>query len=199
MRRLYPRENKLEKIINESGLLSGKNNSQRLKSMDFSWPIGDNSGMRPRSLSFSNAHLEHKTGESCCSPNYGRPHSSEAGSPTLEQVLLMGGSPESYRSYSSDSYCNSFEDFSRTFNEGGANYKSEPRPTLASLHDMDVAVAQAVQNLQNLQEKRASVYANLGGLSNLSPEEVPSRCQENNGDLNNNKNAKTATPTAASQ
>jgi len=166
------------------------------KETGFTWPVGGNGGTvsgRPRSVSFcGNAQPGFKgVGRQSPSPDYRRPHSSEAGSPTLEQALLMGHEPGSYRSSNSESQCNSFDDFTRAINSDGswdnkAILKSEPRPTLASLHQIDLAVAHAVQNLQNLQEKRASVYANFGGFASPTSGQMVSPSQANSGDQNNN-------------
>jgi len=189
--------------MNETGSarsMNGKGSAQTLnengyhgpmKENGFIWPEGGNGGTisdRPRSVSFCHAQPEFK-GVGRGSPDYRRPHSSEAGSPTLEQALLMGHSPGSHRSSNSESQWNSYDDFTRAMSNDEsweAIHKSEPRPTLASLQQIDLAVAHAVQNLQNLQEKRASVYANFGGLASPTSGQMVSPNQASTGDLNNN-------------
>jgi len=140
---------------------------------------------RQRSVSFStpeiregfsktfNTDITTISGES---PVRMRSHASEAGSPTLEQALLMGrDSPESDAGYGSfqagtpefnstdlrprdrdeadDSLSPNSRSGDRSLSPG------EPRPTLATLVEAaDMAVAQAVQNLQDLKERQAAIH-----------------------------------------
>jgi len=127
---------------------------------------------RNRSVSFSVP----SSSLSYYSPMRGRAHTSEAGSPTLEQVLLMSscksnagdvGYNSSIPSSSSKSDLYSSTSFLATSSPGGEfsrAHSSPPktRPTLSDMMGIDLAVAQAVQNLQQLQQQQAQLYSGLG-------------------------------------
>jgi len=147
---------------------------------------------RPRSVSFSSPEVRDGFSRFVgAAPGPNRPHASESGSPTLEQALLMGRhSPSSdagYGSYTSQqsSEFRSFADFTRAISasrprNGASAPSSEPRPTLTSITELDIAVAQAVQNLQIAQEKRAMAYGDL------DPAVMPGQTASNSNDDNNN-------------
>merc|ERR1719369_1156921 len=129
---------------------------------------------RNRSVSFSMP----TSSLSFHSPLRGRAHTSEAGSPTLEQVLLMSSSKSNasdmgYNSlsfpssasksdlYSSNSFLTSTSSPGKEFSQAqGSPLKA--RPTLSDMVGIDLAVAQAVQNLQQLQQQQAQLYSGLG-------------------------------------
>ncbi|XP_023331326.1 uncharacterized protein LOC111703576 [Eurytemora carolleeae] len=143
---------------------------------------------RPRSVSFSTpevregflrgaAALQQGISNIPGSPIRGRSHASESGSPTLEQALLMGrDSPESDAGYGSflsgTAEYSSLSDLRRAECEDSLSSGSrleersfspgEARPTLASLVEADLAVAQAVQNLQDLKERQVAMYQEVG-------------------------------------
>jgi len=147
---------------------------------------------RQRSVSFSTPEVRegfhrattipsHEGSDSPASPVRLRSHSSEAGSPTLEQALLMGrdspGSDAGYGSFQSGTAdLNSLTDLRRTECEdeslspnsrpGDRSFSpGEPRPTIATLVEADLAVAQAVQNLQDLKERQQAIYQEAGVLN----------------------------------
>jgi len=134
---------------------------------------------RNRSISFSVP-----SSNQLSSPLGGRAHASEAGSPTLEQVLLMSRKsnsngvsrfsnssvPMSAASkadmYSSTTFLSSaspVQEFSPT------SRFPQSRPTLSDMVGIDLAVAQAVKNLQNLQQQQAQLYSGLG-MPDVSPQ-----------------------------
>jgi len=134
---------------------------------------------RPRSVSFSTPEFRDASkspeGSNPESPMRLRSHTSEAGSPTIEQVILMGrdspGSDAGYGSFQSgfltcpdslrkdadtDSMSPASQPIDRSYSPG------EPRPTLATLAaEADIAVVQAAQNLLDLKEKQAAIYEEL--------------------------------------
>ena len=131
---------------------------------------------RNRSVSFSVASYLPFS-----SPLRGREHASEAGSPTLEQVLLMssqsnGGGDNGYSSlsapsstsksdlYSSNSFLPAIASPLNGLSPEHTNSPTPPRsrPTLSDMVGIDLAVAQAVQNLQKLQQQQAHLYSGLG-------------------------------------
>jgi len=131
---------------------------------------------RPRSVSFSTPEYRdmYKSleGSSPESPMRLRSHTSEAGSPTIEQAILMGrDTPESdagYGSFQSDTRkegTDSADSMSPTSQPADRSYSpGEPRPTLATMAaETDLAVLQAAQKLLDLKEKRAAIYEELGG------------------------------------
>jgi len=149
-------------------------------------PIGN----RQRSVSFSTPEvmregsrgpggLASDLNNSPVSPIRMRPHSSEAGSPTLDQALLMGrDSPNSDAGYGSfqsgTADITSLTEFRRGEGEeeslspnsrpGDRSYSpGEPRATLASLLETDLAVSQAAQKLHDLKEKQAAIRAEVAG------------------------------------
>jgi len=127
-----------------------------------------NTAKRNRSVSFSVA-----SSLPLSSPLRSREHASEAGSPTLEQALMMShqsaGGDAGYGSlsmpsstsqsdlYSSTSFLQSLQDSSPEHSN-----PSQTRPTLSEMVGIDLAVAQAVQNLQKLQQQQAQLYSGLG-------------------------------------
>merc|ERR1719369_1250861 len=129
---------------------------------------------RNRSVSFSMP----TSSLSFHSPLRGRAHASEAGSPTLEQVLLMSSSKSNcdmgYNSlsnpssvsksdlYSSNSFLASTSSPGQDFSHVSHSSPPKARPTLSDMVGIDLAVAQAVQNLQQLQQQQAHLYSGLG-------------------------------------
>merc|ERR1719369_2508730 len=129
---------------------------------------------RNRSVSFSMP----TSSLSFHSPLRGRAHTSEAGSPTLEQVLLMSSTKsnggENGRSsfsvlnsatsksdiYSSQTFLPSSSPVSE-FSPFSRPSVTQSRPTLSDMVGIDLAVAQAVQNLQELQQQQAQLYSGL--------------------------------------
>jgi len=128
---------------------------------------------RNRSVSFSVPSSHHFT-----SPLGGRAHASEAGSPTLEQVLLMSrksksNGVESFRNsfsvpqssasksdiYSSTTFLSSA---SPVHEFSPSSQIPQSRPTLSDMMGIDLAVAQAVKNLQDLQQQQVQLYSGLG-------------------------------------
>lgn len=132
--------------------------------------------MRPRSVSFSTPEAwdgirgftinESDGSNSPGSPFKIRSHSSEAGSPTLEQVLLMGrdspGTDAGYGSCQSgggdnspgeirqvEAEVGSLSPISRT--EERSFSPGKPRPTLSTLANADQAVAQAAKKFARAQ------------------------------------------------
>jgi len=127
------------------------------------------SARRNRSVSFS---VESSLPLS--SPLRSREHASEAGSPTLEQVLLMSrqspaagdsgyGSLSMPSSTSQSDLYSSFLPSLSPHQDISPDRSSTPhtRPTLTEMVGIDLAVAQAVQNLQKLQEQQAALYSGL--------------------------------------
>jgi len=112
------------------------------------------------------------------SPLGGRAHTSEAGSPTLEQVLLMSsksnGGENGRDSFSGLNSAASTTDIysSPTFLPASSQVPefspssrpslTQSRPTLSDMVGIDLAVAQAVQNLQELQQQQAQLYSGIG-------------------------------------
>merc|ERR1719318_75661 len=111
------------------------------------------------------------------SPLRGRAHTSEAGSPTLEQVLLMSSSKanpgdDGYNSfsipsssskpdlYSSNSFLASTSSPGKESSQAPHPSPLKTRPTLSDMVGIDIAVAQAVQNLQQLQQQQAQAVQN---------------------------------------
>ena len=112
------------------------------------------------------------------SPLRSREHTSEAGSPTLEQVLLM--SKTKSRAQSIDyGYGSMMQDFSGS-GDGlytsflPSSYKEtqtvdqDPytqqtgqtmRPSFREIEAVDIAVAEAVHNLQTLKQKQVALYS----------------------------------------
>jgi len=132
--------------------------------------------MRRRSVSFSMPeYRECKSLESSPdSPMRLRSHTSEAGSPTLEQALMMGrdspGSDDAgYGSFqsgflsSSDALRRDDDNESPNSQPTDRSYSpGEPRPTLeATLAEADQAVAQAAINLLKLKERQAAIYEEM--------------------------------------
>jgi len=128
---------------------------------------------RPRSVSFSTPEfrdaLKSPEGSSPESPMRLRSHTSEAGSPTIEQAILMGrdspGSDAGYGSFQSDSLRKDADtdSMSPASQPADRSYSpGEPRPTLATLAaEADIAVVQAAQNLLDLKERQAAIYDEL--------------------------------------
>jgi len=132
-------------------------------------------GKRNRSVSFS---VPSSSSLPFTSPLGGRAHASEAGSPTLEQVLLMSsksnGEENGKTSYSVLNSATSKSDIysSQTFLPSTSPVSdfspfsrpslTQSRPTLSDMVGIDLAVAQAVQNLQELQQQQAQLYSGLG-------------------------------------
>eukprot|EP00092_Neocalanus_flemingeri_P001481 GFUD01001579.1.p1 GENE.GFUD01001579.1~~GFUD01001579.1.p1 ORF type:complete len:612 (-),score=140.44 GFUD01001579.1:846-2681(-) len=128
------------------------------------------SARRNRSVSFS---VESSLPLS--SPLRTREHASEAGSPTLEQVFLMSRKSSAagdagYGSLSVPSFTSQSDLYSSFLpslsphQDTSADSPSPPhtRPTLSEMVGIDLAVAQAVQNLQTLQQQQAALYSGLG-------------------------------------
>jgi len=130
---------------------------------------------RNRSVSFSVP----SSSLSFHSPLRGRAHTSEAGSPTLEQVLLMSSSKsnagdDGYNSfsipsssskpdlYSSNSFLASTSSPGKECSQAPHPSPLKTRPTLSDMVGIDIAVAQAVQNLQQLQQQQAQLYSGIG-------------------------------------
>jgi len=154
---------------------SGGSMSASINNVDFAM------AKRNRSVSFSVP-----SSLSFSSPLGGRAHTSEAGSPTLEQVLLMssksnGGeigrnsfsvlNPASTKSdiYSSATFLPSspVQEISPT-----SRPSLQSRPTLSDMVGIDLAVAQAVQNLQELQQQQAQLYSGLDLGMSSAPSQV---------------------------
>jgi len=143
-----------------------------------SYEAASGSNLRKRSVSFSldppNRHI---------SPLRAREHSSEAGSPTFEQVLLMSqkspiheagksslvdGTLAGVVKNRSDVYASSL--LSSSYSPGKSDSSPEvrrptTRPSLSDMVDIDLAVAHAVQNLQKLQQQQAQLYSGFGASS----------------------------------
>merc|ERR1719228_2665745 len=130
---------------------------------------------RNRSVSFSVPSSSH----SFHSPLRGRAHTSEAGSPTLEQVLLMSSSKSNAGDdgnnsfsipstgskpdlYSSNSFLASTSSSGKDCSQAPHSSPLKTRPTLSDMVGIDIAVAQAVQNLQQLQQQQAQLYSGIG-------------------------------------
>ena len=135
------------------------------------------------------------------SPLRSREHTSEAGSPTLEQVLLMRPRPDLTRSTTDLGYGSLKEPDdlysclltpSLEEEEDSGHDNCSPRPTLQDivgedthcdcgwlvypqliLSGIDQAVAQAVQNLQSLQQRRVEIYSDLGFRTTSDPVPLP--------------------------
>jgi len=124
---------------------------------------------RVRSVSFSAA-------ASAASPPAGSPprwreHASEAGSPTLEQVLLMSRqSPGPDAGYGSLGLGQASDPAPSPPSPASASPSPTSLPsamarlTMADVVGIDVAVAQAAQTLQQLQQQQAALYGGMGGL-----------------------------------
>ena len=112
------------------------------------------------------------------SPLRSREHTSEAGSPTLEQVLLMNkskspaqsldygyGSMMQEFSSSGDGLYSSFlpSSYKDVKNSDQELYMQhhEPtmRPSFSEIEAVDIAVAEAVHNLKTLQQKQVALYS----------------------------------------
>jgi len=155
---------------------SGGSMSASINNVDFAM------AKRNRSVSFSIP-----SSLSFSSPLGGRAHTSEAGSPTLEQVLLMsaksngGGGEIGRNSFSVLNPATTKSDIysSATFLPSSPVQEISPtsrpslqsRPTLSDMVGIDLAVAQAVQNLQELQQQQAQLYSGL----DLGMSSVPSQ------------------------
>jgi len=112
-----------------------------------------------------------------------REHTSEAGSPTLEQVLLMNheipaAGDAGYGSLSvpsftsqSDLYSSFLPSLSQHEVSPDDSTPPKPRPSLSDMMGIDLAVAQAVQNLQSLQQQQAALYSGLAVAG--EPPQVP--------------------------
>jgi len=105
------------------------------------------------------------------SPLRTREHTSEAGSPTLEQVLLMRQRPDlttrdlGYGSVRDSGVAEDIYSCLLSPSLEELDYSLEmnsPRPKLQDIVGIDQAVAQAVQNLQSLQKMRVEMYSDLG-------------------------------------
>merc|ERR1719318_673559 len=150
---------------------SGGSMSASINNLDFAM------AKRNRSVSFSVP----SSSLSFHSPLRGRAHTSEAGSPTLEQVLLMSSSKsnatagdDGYNSfsipssgsksdlYSSNSFLASTSSSRREDSQAPHSSPLKTRPTLSDMVGIDIAVAQAVQNLQQLQQQQAQLYSGIG-------------------------------------
>jgi len=126
--------------------------------------------MRRRSVSFNMPeYRECKSLDSSPdSPMRLRSHTSEAGSPTLEQALMMGrdspGSDDAgYGSFQSDGLRRDDDNESPNSQPPDRSYSpGEPRPTLeATLAEADQAVAQAANKLLKLKEVQAAIYEEM--------------------------------------
>ena len=123
------------------------------------------------------------------SPLRSREHTSEAGSPTLEQVLLM--SKTKSRAQSIDyGYGSMMQDFSgsgdglytsflpssyketQTVDQDPYTQQTGPtmRPSFREIEAVDIAVAEAVHNLQTLKQKQVALYSEFKTpVSTLTP------------------------------
>ena len=107
-----------------------------------------------------------------------REHTSEAGSPTLEQVLLMSKSKSPSQStdygygsllqdHSGDGLYSSIMSSSVDINKNeydvfNSNSSSGGRPSFSEIVGIDIAVAEAVQNLQVLKQKQVAIHHEFG-------------------------------------
>ena len=118
------------------------------------------------------------------SPLRTRQHTSEAGSPTLEQVLLMRPRPDLTRSTTDLGYgslrepedlysCLLTPSLEEEMELVDSGENCSPRPTLQDIVGIDQAVAQAVQNLQSLQQRRVEIYSDLGFRTTSDPVPLP--------------------------
>jgi len=127
------------------------------------------------------------------SPLRTREHTSEAGSPTLEQVLLMRQRPDFRPDFIPDFRHDLRAELRPDLGYGSlrepgltddlyscllspsleeedcAPHHFSVRPTLQDMFGIDQAVAQAVHNLQSLQQRRVELYSDLGFPTTSSP------------------------------
>ena len=111
------------------------------------------------------------------SPMRSREHTSEAGSPTLEQVLLMSkskspsqntdyGYGSMVQDYSGDGLYSSFKSSSVDINKNEfdvfSSKEQSGRPSFSEIVGIDIAVAEAVQNLQVLKQKQVAIHHEFG-------------------------------------
>ena len=133
---------------------------------------GGGGGDRGRSVSFS--FPSSAASPLPASPPRWREHASEAGSPTLEQVLLMschspGTPPPADAGYGSLNHERTTRSSSpQPTTSSSPSPTSLPssmaRLTMADVVGIDVAVAQAAQTLQQLQQQQAAMYGGMGGM-----------------------------------
>ena len=107
------------------------------------------------------------------SPPRWREHASEAGSPTLEQVLLMSRHSPGTPSPADAGYGSLNHERTRSSSPQPTT-SSSPSPTslpssmarltMADVVGIDVAVAQAAQTLQQLQQQQAALYGGMGAM-----------------------------------
>ena len=108
------------------------------------------------------------------SPPRWREHASEAGSPTLEQVLLMSRHSPSTPSPADTGYGSLNHERTTRSSSPQPTTSSSPSPTslpssmarltMADVVGIDVAVAQAAQTLQQLQQQQAALYGGMGAM-----------------------------------
>ena len=129
-------------------------------------------GSRVRSVSFS---LPSSAASPLpASPPRWREHASEAGSPTLEQVLLMSRHSPGTPSPADAGYGSLNHDRTTRSSSPQPTSSSSPSPTslpssmarltMADVVGIDVAVAQAAQTLQQLQQQQAALYGGMGAM-----------------------------------
>ena len=128
-------------------------------------------GSRGRSVSFSLPSSAASPLPS--SPPRWREHASEAGSPTLEQVLLMSRHSPGTPSPADAGYGSLNHERTRSSSPQPTT-SSSPSPTslpssmarltMADVVGIDVAVAQAAQTLQQLQQQQAALYGGMGAM-----------------------------------
>ena len=108
------------------------------------------------------------------SPPRWREHASEAGSPTLKQVLLMSRHSPGTPSPADAGYGSLSQERTTRSSSPQPTSSSSPSPTslpssmarltMADVVGIDVAVAQAAQTLQQLQQQQAALYGGMGGM-----------------------------------
>ena len=133
---------------------------------------GGGGGSRGRSVSFSLPSSAASPLPS--SPPRWREHASEAGSPTLEQVLLMSRHSPATPSPAEAGYGSLSQERTTRSSSPQPTSSSSPSPTslpssmarltMADVVGIDVAVAQAAQTLQQLQQQQAALYGGMGGM-----------------------------------
>ena len=133
---------------------------------------GGGGGSRGRSVSFS---LPSSAASPLpASPPRWREHASEAGSPTLEQVLLMSRHSPGTPSPADAGYGSLNHERTTRSSSPQPTTSSSPSPTslpssmarltMADVVGIDVAVAQAAQTLQQLQQQQAALYGGMGAM-----------------------------------
>ena len=132
-------------------------------------------GSRGRSVSFSLPSSSSAASPLLpASPPRWREHASEAGSPTLEQVLLMSRHSPATPSPADAGYGSLNHERGTRSSSPQPTSSSSPSPTslpssmarltMADVVGIDVAVAQAAQTLQQLQQQQAALYGGMGGM-----------------------------------